>query len=105
MLAKESLCLPHLRQIDEDGVASVQFVYPQGATVLAQEPAVAILSTGTMAHPYNMAAGRWHVLVAVVLVQYCGHLQAQHCSGRTKFARAAHANVCVKRTGMHLKQK
>lgn len=50
-----ALCL---LQVDENGAPAVQFAFPHGATVLAQEPAVPILSTGTLAHPNNMAAGR-----------------------------------------------
>ncbi|GAB4818575.1 hypothetical protein N2152v2_005621 [Parachlorella kessleri] len=42
---------------DENGKPQAQFAYPFGSTVLVQEPAMPILSTGTLAHPYNMAAG------------------------------------------------
>ena len=43
--------------LDQNGRPVVEFVYPHGATVVVQEPAVAILSSGRVAHPYNMAIG------------------------------------------------
>ncbi|KAL4443392.1 hypothetical protein ABPG75_011129 [Micractinium tetrahymenae] len=45
------------RSTDENGRPLVSFVYPHGATLAVQPPAVAFLSSGQMAHPYNMAVG------------------------------------------------
>lgn len=44
-------------RVDENGTPAAQFAYPHGATLLVQEPAVAVLSTGTLTHPYDMPAG------------------------------------------------
>lgn len=45
------------RSTDENGHAMASFVYPHGATLAVQAPAVAFLSSGQVAHPYNMAIG------------------------------------------------
>lgn len=42
---------------DENGRPGASFVFPHGATLAVRPPAVAFLSTGQMAHPYNLAIG------------------------------------------------
>lgn len=46
-----------LSSTDENGAPAVRFAFPHGCTVVAQEPAAAILSSGRIAHPYNMCIG------------------------------------------------
>lgn len=45
------------RSTDENGRPLASFVFPHGVTLAVQAPAVAFLSSGQMAHPYNMAIG------------------------------------------------
>lgn len=45
------------RAADENGHLLTAFAYPHGATVTAQAPAVAFLSSGQVAHPCNMTVG------------------------------------------------
>lgn len=59
-------------RVDENGTPAAQLAFPHGATLLVQEPAVAVLSTGTLAHPYDMpAGGRGWVAVGWGLGDWC----------------------------------
>ena len=91
--------------LEEDPSESLSFVYPFGATLTVQKPAVAVLSSGSVSYPQNRPVCAFYQKVGIWV--YCGVPYVQYVCSTRRWAYGCTvvyhmSSVCVLPEGGHM---